>query len=84
MNETFLENQLNEINKIYERIKDKDDESLESRLQTIRSFILSLIHPEEFNDIQREDLRKLAQELNYDANTEFSNWWQLNLATGGN
>jgi len=76
MEETFLENQLNEINKAWEMIKDGSDKSLKSKLQIIRSFVLSLIHPEEFNDIQREDLRKLARELNYDATTEFSKWWQ--------
>ena len=78
MDETFLENQLNEINKAWEGIKDRGNKDLESKLQIIRSFILSLMHPEEFNDIQREDLRKLAKELNYDATTEFSKWWQLN------
>lgn len=78
MDEKFLENQLNEANKAWEEIKDKGYKNLENKLQIIRSFVLSLIRPEEFNDIQREDLRKLAKELNYDVTTEFSSWWQLN------
>ena len=81
MDKAFLENQLNEINKAWEGIKDKGYKDLESKLQIIRSFILSLMHPEEFNDIQREDLRKLAKELNYDDASEFSKWWQLNQPT---
>jgi len=82
MDEKVLENQLDEINKAWEEIKDKGYKDLENKLQIIRSFVLSLRHPEEFNDIQREDLRKLAKELNYDATTEFGKWWQLNQPSG--
>ena len=82
MDEKFLENQLNEINRALEEIKDRGYKDLENKLQIIRSFVLSLIHPEELNDIQREDLRRLAKELNYDATTEFSEWWQLNPPSG--
>jgi len=82
MDEKFLENQLNEINRALEEIKDRGYKDLENKLQIIRSFVLSLIHPEELNDIQREDLRRLAKELNYDATTEFSEWWQLNQPSG--
>jgi len=76
MDKDFLEQQLKNINKISEEIKDKNNKDLENKLQIIRSFVLSLIHPEEFNEIQREDLRKLARELDYDEATEFNQWWQ--------
>ena len=82
MDEKFLEIQLNEINKAWEGIKGKGYKDLENKLQIIRSFVLSLIHQKEFNDIQREDLRKLAKELNYDDTTEFSEWWQSNQPSG--
>ena len=78
MDEKFLENQLSEINRALAEIKDKGYKDLGNKLQIIRSFILSLIYPEKFNNIQREDLRKLAKELNYDDTTEFTKWWQLN------
>ena len=82
MDEKFLENQLSEINRALEEIKDKGYKDLENKLQIIRSFVFSLIHLEGLNDIQREDLRRLAKELSYDATTEFSKWWQLNQPSG--
>lgn len=82
MDKKILENQLNEINKRQEKIEDKGYKDLENKLQIIHSFVLSLIHPKEFSDIQREDLRKLAKELNYNDATEFNEWWQSNQASG--
>ena len=78
INEKFLEKQLEEISKAWEEVRDKNFKDLESKLLIIRSFTFSLIHPEKFTDIQQEDLRKLAKELNYDASTEFNKWWQPN------
>lgn len=76
MDKDFLEQQLKDINSISGEIKGENNKGLENKLQIIRSFVLSLICPQEFNDIQREDLRKLAKELNYDGTTEFNQWWQ--------
>jgi len=82
MNEQFLKNQLSEIDKVWEEIKEMGYKDLENKLQIIRNFVISLIRPEEFSDIQREDLRKLAKELNYEATTGFSQWWKLNQPSG--
>lgn len=82
MDEKFLENQLSEINRASEKIKGKGYKDLENKLQIIHSFVLSLMHPEELNDIQREDLRRLAKELSYDATTDFNEWWRSNQPSG--
>lgn len=79
MNKELLKTQLDEIDGILREVHEREDKDLENKLQIVRSFVLSLLRPEEFSDIQREDFRRLAQELGYDANTNFADWWQQAL-----
>lgn len=68
--------QLEEIKKAWDNIKKVNNPKLERKLDIIHDYILSLEYPKKFTDIQREYLRRLAQELGYKTTMEFTKWWE--------
>lgn len=72
--------QLKEINKAWNEVKEKNDPKLERELSIIHDFVLSLMFPKKFSSTEREDLGKLAQELGYKTTTRFSEWWEAQIS----
>lgn len=44
------------------------------RISIVVQYISSILEAEKFTDIEREDLRKLALELDYKEDTSFDEW----------
>lgn len=74
MNKNFLEKQKNKVQNQLNKTADVDS-AIKNKLFIIFNYINSLLEPEKYSDTQREDLRKLALELNYNEDTEFEKWF---------
>ena len=78
MNKDFLEKQKNAAFKKLTELKDvSDKQPLKDKISIIHQFISSIIEPEGFTDIQKEDFRKLALELNFTEGTDFTEWLKV-------
>ena len=73
MDTAFLEQQKKEVERTISQLADTDIQRKKD-LSVIYNFLCSLLDPEKFTDIQREDLRKLALELGYTEDTVFRGW----------
>ncbi|KKW22678.1 MAG: hypothetical protein UY67_C0038G0007 [Candidatus Kaiserbacteria bacterium GW2011_GWA2_52_12] len=70
MNTDLLKEQ---IKKVSEYLESAEGET-KQKISIISQYLSSLLEPEKFTDIQREDLRKLALELGYQEDTSFEKW----------
>lgn len=73
MDKTFLEQQKTLALQRLESFGDKDGEEKQA-VAIASEYLSSLLHPENFTDAQKEDLRKLALEFGYKEDTDFSKW----------
>ena len=81
MDKTFLEEQKNLALRRLESLEDKDEPEKKA-VAIVSEYLSSLLHPENFADAQKEDLRKLALEFGYKEDTDFSKWTSTSLASG--
>ncbi len=77
MNKDFLESQMTLAS---QRLGEVDGEStqLKQELSIVTEDLSSLLHPENYPESQKEDLRKLALELGYEESTDegfHPIWW---------
>ena len=79
MDKTFLEEQKNLALRRLESLEDKDEPEKKA-VAIVSEYLSSLLHPENFADAQKEDLRKLALEFGYKEDTDFSKWAPILLA----
>ena len=75
MDKAFLEQQKKAIEQAISQLPETDIQQKKD-LSVIYNFVCSLLDPEKFTDIQKEDLRKLALELGYMEDTPFKSWRQ--------
>ena len=73
MDKTFLEQKKTLALQRLESFRDKDGEEKQAVVMA-HEYLSSLLHPENFTDAQKEDLRKLALEFGYKEDTNFSEW----------
>lgn len=73
MDKTFLEHQKNLALQHLEKLGAVDGREKEA-VSIVSEYLSSLLHPESFTDAQKEDLRKLALELEFQENTSFEEW----------
>jgi transcription termination factor NusB len=73
MDKAFLEKQKMEAAQYFDKIPDSEREK-RRMVSIILQYVTSLFEPERFSDVEKEDLRKLALELNYKEDTDFSKW----------
>ena len=74
MNQEQLKKELTKAKEILDKSMESENGELAKKLQIIYNFLLSLAEPERFNDVDKEALRRLAQELNYNENSSFEDW----------
>lgn len=74
MNKDFIKQQKTASLQQLEQIKDSQEGEKKKDMSIISQYLSSLLEPEKFNDAQKEDLRKLALELKYKEDTEFTEW----------
>lgn len=73
MNKDFVERQKTLVSQRLEEVKDENTRE-KRELTIIAEYLSSLLHPENYTEAQTEDLRKLALELEYKEDTEFTAW----------
>ncbi|OHA44247.1 MAG: hypothetical protein A3G04_01780 [Candidatus Taylorbacteria bacterium RIFCSPLOWO2_12_FULL_44_9] len=73
MDKTIIEKQKNLALQRLEKLGDKD-ESEKKAVAIVSEYLSSLLHPEAFTDVQKDDLRKLALEFGYKEDTDFNKW----------
>lgn len=73
MNRPFIEQQKALALQRLERFGDKDGPEKEA-VAIVSGYLSSLLYPENFTDAQKEDLRKLALEVGYKEDTDFTKW----------
>lgn len=74
MNNNKSGEKLEEVKKAWDEAITSQDADLEKRLRIIYNFLQSLAHPEKFTQIEKEDFRRLAQELAFDEHTDVHEW----------
>lgn len=75
MNKDFLEKQKNVALEQLKILENTGDSQREKKVSIISQYLLSILTPESFSDAQKEDLRKLALELGYKEDVDFSRWY---------
>lgn len=73
-----LKTQLENVDEKSNDIKCRENKELENKLSIIRGYLLTLIKPNEFSDIAKENFERLSLEIGYSKDTEFDKWWRLN------
>ena len=73
MNKDFVEQQKTLVLQRLEALGDADA-SKKRELTVVSEYLSSLLHPEKYTEAQMEDLRKLALELEYKEDTDFTAW----------
>lgn len=73
MDKDFLKKQKDLV---LQRLEALGDETTEKKreLTIVSEYLSSLLHPEKYTEAEKEDLRKLALELGYKEDTDFSAW----------
>ncbi|MEK7161266.1 MAG: hypothetical protein AAB729_01075 [Patescibacteria group bacterium] len=74
MNHEKITEELVKIKEIWEESKALGNTNFGKKLQVIYNFVLSLTEPNRFTDIEKEDLRRLAKELNFTEDSNFDQW----------
>lgn len=69
-----MSQELEQIKQAIDTAKEINNAELEKKLQVVYDFVLSTKEADKFSDAQKEDLRKLAKELNFDGDTDFKKW----------
>ena len=77
MNKEFMEQQKTLVSQRLEALGDADAQK-KRELTVVSEYISSLLHPENYSDADKEDIRKLALELGYEENTDFAAWEKQN------
>jgi hypothetical protein len=73
MNKDFLEQQKALVLQRLEALGDADAQG-KRELTIVSEYLSSLLHPENYPEADKEDLRKLALELDYKDDTDFAVW----------
>lgn len=73
MDTLFLEAQKNKAVLYLEKLGDTDSDE-KNKVAIVSQYISSLLEPGTFTDAEREDIRKLALELGYEAEIDFDAW----------
>jgi len=79
MDRDFLNRQkLNISNKLDQLQRQQNSNDLKNKLSILYNFTSLLLEPDKFTESQKEDLRKLALELNYTESSNFEEWFNEN------
>lgn len=73
MDKTFLEHQKNLASQHLEKLVGTEGKEKEA-VSIVSEYLSSLLHSENFTEAQKEDLRKLALELEFQESTSFEEW----------
>jgi hypothetical protein len=73
MDKAFFEQQKKAIEQTISQLPEAEIQQKKD-LSVIYNFVCSLLDPEKFTGIQKEDLRKLALELGYSEESVFKDW----------
>ncbi len=73
MDIAFLEDQKKKADAYLEQSSISDTEQ-KRKVAIVFQYISSLLTPDSFTDAEREDIRKLALELEYQEDTDFDMW----------
>lgn len=73
MNKDFIEQQKTLVLQRLEALGETEAQK-KRQLTIVSEYLSSLLHPEKYTEADKEDLRKLALELGYKEDTDFTAW----------